>query len=91
MLITPDVIRNTVLNSAPEITDFRVQRTGAADIVLTLQPDLQDAKVNAAKTALETLFQTRNLNPRITVTRAKLEYRRGPKLRRVENCYRIET
>lgn len=90
VLITPDILRNVVLSSAAEITDFRVQRTGVADIVLTLTPDLSNEAATAAKTALETLFLARNLAPQITISRSPLDFRIGPKLRRVENCYRVK-
>lgn len=41
-MVTPDVLRNAVVDADPRIRDFRIVQTGARTIVVTLASDLPD-------------------------------------------------
>lgn len=87
-LITPDILRNTVLGTSREITDFRIRRKEINKIVLTLHPTLPQQVAQAARVALEHQFAHYGLRPEIILRRDELKYQPGRKLRRVENCFR---
>lgn len=83
-ILTPDVIRNTVLDASPAIQDFRVVQTDATSINLTLPPDLAQAEAEAARTALVTLIAARAPDITVRLLRDPLSLRTDRKLRRVE-------
>ncbi|NGM45563.1 CoF synthetase [Rhodobacter sp. SGA-6-6] len=78
-LITPDVLRNAVLNASRAITDFRLIQLSPTEAELILPPALPDRDAEAAARAVETLLPLR-----LTLTRAPLPLDPGRKLRRVE-------
>ncbi|EKF20485.1 AMP-binding protein [Nitratireductor pacificus] len=88
VLVTPDVMRNAVLDAARDITDFRICRKVDGTVSLTLHPTLQDASANAALKALQDQFARLGVSPRLELLRDPMTYRTGPKLRRVENRFR---
>lgn len=90
VLVTPDVMRNAVLDAARDIADFRIRREDREEIVLLLQPDLPEASARAASAALVQLFEARALTPQITVRREAMVFEPHRKLRRVECRYRPE-
>ncbi len=83
-LVTPDVLRNAVLDASPAITDFRIVQIAPNTVELTLPPDLPDTGAAAARTALETLLRTRAPGIAVTLTRAPFTFDTARKLRRVE-------
>ncbi|AZV79750.1 CoF synthetase [Parasedimentitalea marina] len=87
VLITPDVLRNAVLDVSRDITDFRIQRTGRDAILLTLHPGLAPSLAQQAKQALSQQFSCRGLSPNIDIRQDPMDYETGPKLRRIENRF----
>lgn len=90
LLVTPDVMRNAVLDAARDITDFRILREGRDEIALVLHPALSDASAQAARRALEQVFARRGLSPRVLSRRAAMTFEPQRKLRRVECRFRPE-
>jgi putative adenylate-forming enzyme len=84
VLVTPDVMRNAVLDAAREIADFRVLRESRDKIALVLEPGLPSASAIAAQTALGEVFKQRGLSPAIELRRETMGFEPGRKLRRVE-------
>ncbi|MEC7760383.1 MAG: CoF synthetase [Pseudomonadota bacterium] len=81
-ILTPDVIRNAVLDAGPGIDDFRVIQTGETRIDLILPPKAADAQ--SAQAALATLAATRAPGVTVHLIRAPLPLDTSRKLRRVE-------
>nr|WP_314088871.1 CoF synthetase [uncultured Shinella sp.] len=90
LLITPDVMRNAVLDAARAITDFRIVREAHGGIILVLEPGLRDESAMAARDALGRVFSQRGLAPKIVVRRETMVFDVHRKLRRVENRFRPE-
>lgn len=88
VLITPDILRNAVLDAARDITDFRIRREGADRITLALRPDVPHRSAQAARDAMQALLAARGLSPKIDLRREDMLLDTGRKLRRVENLYR---
>ncbi len=88
ILITPDILRNTVLDTSRKITDFRIRRENKNKVVLTLHLTLPQEIAQAAHIALKHQFAAYGLWPEIVLKRDELKYQPGRKLRRVENCFR---
>lgn len=86
-VVTPDVMRNAVLDAARAITDFRIWQTAPNTVQLVLHPRLATADADAARDALAALFARRGLSPEVTLVRDRLDLDTGRKLRRVE--YRV--
>ncbi len=80
VMLTPDVIRNAVVDSDRRITDFRVVQTG--DSVVSLQVPVG---MDVASAALQKLFQNKGLNITIQPDQTPITLRTDRKLRRVEN------
>ena len=83
-MVTPDILRNAVLDAHPEIDDFRVQQRVDGTIILRLPADLREETRHRAMQSLQAAFQRRSLSPSITletISRSDLFER---KLRRVE-------
>lgn len=83
-MVTPDVMRNAVLDADHRIDDFRIQQKLDGSLVLYLPTEFSSDMKAAAQSGLEKLLTARGLTPQIT--RADLNkddlFRR--KLRRVE-------
>ena len=88
VVVTPDVMRNAVLDAARAITDFRILREGHDEIALVLQPDLPEAGAEAARQSLARTFAERGLAPKIQVRRETMVFELHRKLRRVECRFR---
>ncbi|MGH1370068.1 MAG: CoF synthetase [Maritimibacter sp.] len=84
-LVTPDVMRNAVLDAAREITDFRLVRSDENTLELQLPEDTSGAVAALAQGALEGTLGARGLRPEIRVMRAPIAFSSDRKLRRVEN------
>ncbi|MAS68849.1 MAG: CoF synthetase [Flavobacteriaceae bacterium] len=83
-LITPDILRNTVLLADTRITDFRLVQTGMSEITLTLPHSVPFAAGLAAKNDLHRLLTNRDLHAVITLVHQPLHLDLTRKLRRVE-------
>ena len=91
VLVTPDVMRNAVLDAARDIADFRILREGRDTVALVLQPALSAASADAALAALAHVFAQRGLIPSLTLRREAMFFEPHRKLRRVECRFRPET
>lgn len=85
VLVTPDVMRNAVLDAARDISDFRIIREPDGAVTLALHPELAEASAAAARNALAALFARRGLAPELTLRRDPMSFQPAAKLRRVEN------
>ncbi|NIZ12519.1 CoF synthetase [Phaeobacter sp. HF9A] len=84
VFLTPDVLRNAILDSDRRITDFRLIQVAVDEIELRLTTDLPDEAAQAAATAVDQLLACRQATCRITQKRATLTFDPSRKLRRVE-------
>lgn len=91
VLITPDILRNAVLDAARGITDFRILRDGPRDVQLRLPGTLPPPQAGAAQTALQSVFDRRGLTVTVTLTQSLLSHDQTRKLRRVENRWSPKT
>ncbi|MDQ6436274.1 CoF synthetase [Mesorhizobium sp. LHD-90] len=87
--VTPDVLRNAILNADRRIADFRLAQTGRRTLSLTLPKDLLAETVEAACAALSNLLRNMGAEARIAAVQQDLP---PPtvKLRRVERRWRAE-
>lgn len=83
VLVTPDVLRNAVLDAARDITDFRILQEDKDTVALVLPPPLPAASAEAALAALEQVFARRGLTPKIVPRRAAMGFEPHGKLRRI--------
>ena len=90
ILVTPDVMRNAVLNAARAITDFRIRRDGPLTVTLVLKPDLGQSDAEAACRALNEVFAKRGVAVEVVLRRAPMMLDKDRKLRRVENIWRAK-
>ena len=88
VLVTPDVMRNAVLDAARRIDDFRILREDESRVTLVLRPDVSGHDAEAAAQALSGIFTKRGLRVSIDTSRAPLTFEAGRKLRRVENRWK---
>ncbi|WP_238321749.1 CoF synthetase [Halocynthiibacter namhaensis] len=86
-LITPDILRNAVLDAARGIDDFRVRREAEKSVTLVLKPEQANADALAALASLAKLFETRGLDISVNLQHAPLQLDTSQKLRRIENCW----
>lgn len=84
VMITPDVLRNAVLDAARSIDDFRIQQTGANAVILRLPPHIAEPDAKAAQTALQRLLDHRRTGATVRLEQAPLPLDPSRKLRRVE-------
>lgn len=85
VLITPDIMRNAVLDAARDIDDFRVFREAEKGVTLVLKPCCSTRDADAAQTALAHVFHKRGIDVDVHVKRDPLALDLGRKLRRIEN------
>ncbi|MEL7104949.1 MAG: CoF synthetase [Pseudomonadota bacterium] len=83
-IITPDVLRNAVLDADPRIEDFRLIQTARDQIELVLPPGLADPVANAAKAGVDAVLKRRGVTARLTTRTDPLPLDVTRKLRRVE-------
>lgn len=83
-LVTPDVIRNVIVDSSPAIRDFRVIQTGPAEVVLVLTPEVPSEDAGRARAALAALLTARAPSTQLRVEQRALPLDTTRKLRRVE-------
>jgi putative adenylate-forming enzyme len=86
-MVTPDVLRNAVVDADRRITNFRIVQTGQQAIELSLDADLPPEVAEAAKGAL--LKAVERLGASATVgLRSGVEIPYDRKLRRVERAWK---
>jgi putative adenylate-forming enzyme len=61
ILVTPDVMRNAILDADRRIQDFRLTQIGGARVALTVPSDLPDEAARRAREALLAVFRTYGL------------------------------
>ncbi|MBB6486798.1 F390 synthetase-related protein [Rhizobium lusitanum] len=83
VLVTPDVLRNAILDSDRSITDFRLLQTGPDELQLILPDTVSPSAVIAAEMALARLLQKLGTQPHISTER-RILLPPAVKLRRVE-------
>lgn len=88
VLITPDILRNAVLDASREITDFRLVRETDGSLCLTLPPEISEGAAEAARRAVQECLARRGIEAEPRLARAPLGFAPGAKLRRVENRLR---
>ncbi len=86
--ITPDVLRNAILDSDRSITDFRLLQTGPDELNLVLPDTVSSSTVAGAEMALKQLLLTLGTEPHISTSQQVLS---PPvlKLRRVERRWHV--
>ncbi|TYC79854.1 CoF synthetase [Stappia sp. BW2] len=82
--VTPDILRNAVLDASRVISDFRLVQEDDGSVTLLLPPDLPDTSAEAARMALGKTLSTQGLTPEISLRRERLPLESSRKLRRVE-------
>ena len=87
ILVTPDVLRNTILDANRRIDDFKLSQIGPEAMVLKLPVDLTDGEIETVKSALCILLKKRNVDPKIETERVSFSLDTSRKLRRVERCF----
>ncbi len=87
-LVTPDVLRNVVVQADPRILDFRIVQTGANAIEVRLPADLPPECGIAVGVAIERMAARMRLAPLSLALRAGLGPSDGGKLRRVTRQWR---
>ncbi len=86
-MVTPDVLRNAVVDADARITDYRIVQTGATDVAVYLDPALPVETERFVTTSLEHLFAQLGVTATITHHRGlTVDYDR--KLRRVRRDWR---
>lgn len=82
-MVTPDVLRNAVVDADHRITDFRIVQTGAAEIHVQLPEGLPSRCVRAVEARFEALRVQLGLAPLTLVIAAGIDVPYDRKLRRV--------
>lgn len=86
-LVTPDILRNAIVDADPTIRDFRAVQTGQAAITVSLDATVTDEVRNRAHSALSAVLARRRLKANISVNRGiSTDY--VHKLRRVSRQWR---
>lgn len=88
VLVTPDVLRNAVLDADRGIDDFRVRQVGEQAIELVLSPLLTDTTCEAARRAIARACAAAGATVVVDLRREPLSADGVAKLRRVERCWR---
>ena len=84
ILVTPDILRNSVLLADRRIQDFRLVQTTPRDIELHLPPALPADAATAAVNAVTSLLASRAAQASVTLVSTPLGLDTSRKLRRVE-------
>ena len=86
-MVTPDVLRNAVVDADRRVTDFRIVQTGAEAVTVQLAVELPPETDAAVTASLGALFDRLGVAPDITIERGlSVDYDR--KLRRVRREWR---
>lgn len=86
VIVTPDVIRNVVLDASRDIQDFRAEQTAANRLLVLLPEHLPQVTVEAVRLALHMLFARLQITPDLVIEQRRLD---PPleKLRRVRRTF----
>lgn len=87
-LLTPDVLRNTLLDCDSTISDFRITQVGATRITIKINDDADHEANGRAQTAFSKLFSARDINPVDIIVNRGIETSFSSKLRRVKSDWR---
>lgn len=87
ILVTPDILRNAILDADRMIDDFRIDQTGPDTIRLTLDPKLRQASFTASA-ALGAALRARGCTPVIETLLEPLPLPTKVKRRRVVNSWK---
>jgi len=82
--ITPDILRNVVLDSDRAITDFRLVQLSDAQVRLSVPPTVSQDRAQRARVAVQGLLDRFGGQASVVVQRAALPIDPTRKLRRVE-------
>lgn len=82
--VTPDVLRNAVLDTDRSITDFRIRQIGPAQVELLLPPETTQVTLTAARSALAVVLENSFAGVNVGAKTARLTPPVDRKLRRVE-------
>jgi putative adenylate-forming enzyme len=86
--VTPDVLRNAVVDADPQIDDFRIEQTGPSCIEIRLPTALRPQVDEAVRAALARLAARMELAPLDIVVRRGIAIPFDRKLRRVSRLWR---
>ncbi len=86
-LVTPDILRNAIVDADPAIRDFRIVQTGASEIVVSLEAALTEEAQQKVRAALCAALSRRRLKADVSVRRGiAIDFTH--KLRRVSRQWR---
>ena len=88
LTITPDVLRNTIIDADRRIDDFRLRQTGPRDVELLLPRGSADTAQQAARLALLSLLNRLDVDADLAVKIEELSATSITKLRRVERRWK---
>ncbi len=86
-MITPDVLRNAVLDADPSLQDFRIIQKARAQVDLVLPTSVPSEAATRIKAGLETILNRQNAQCSVKLLQQDLPLDVGRKLRRVENQF----
>lgn len=88
VLVTPDVLRNAVLEADRSIDDFRIRQTGENRIDIAVPVHVSISAGEAVREAVLRVCAGLGALPGVDVRYEALQPRNDAKLRRVENCWK---
>ena len=86
--LTPDILRNTILDTDRAIPDFRLLQTGPNVVELRLPAAILTTRGQAVRERLTALFQRHQVAPNSRIELAELEAHTDGKLRRIQRIWR---
>jgi len=89
-LLTPDVLRNAVVDAHPLITDFRVVQTAADRIEVSLDESLSEDVDTLVIRSLSRLFERTSISPVTITVKRGLDVPYDRKLRRVRCAWKAD-
>jgi putative adenylate-forming enzyme len=87
VMLTPDILRNTILAVDRSIDDFRIRQIEQNCIEVVLSPHIAPAVGERVRTAVLLACARVGTSPEVRWRQEVLAARTDMKLRRVENCY----
>ena len=81
--ITPDILRNTIVNTDNRISDFRLVQTGPNEVGLALPYECAGEISETVVSNLRAMFKKRGTSPQISVENTQFALETDKKLRRV--------
>ncbi|MHC5308428.1 F390 synthetase-related protein [Bartonella sp. LJL80] len=87
VILTPDILRNAIIDSSPQITDFRLLHRADGTVELQLPPHYSAEIYAGAIEKLQAMFSGFGVLRNIKLGVLESSNREGKKLRRIENQY----